>query len=282
MSARLTRGTEADGADASQENTMAAEVNGAVAGAARRPQAGSPGRAGRRAAATPRRTRGRSRVHAPRAGAAKAAQAARALQARAADTQVAADRVTRQRARILDAAERCFIQHGFHAASMADIAATAGMSAGLIYRYFNGKNRIVQAIIERHLETDGCPSMGKLNKREDFCAEVLEMFERWRRRDDPHMNAALMLELTAEAGRDPEILRITRGKDQTIMQNLALAVQRAAAAQGVRLTPAAAQMRSVVLQCLVEGLACRAVRDPQLSARQLKPLVAKVIEALMS
>jgi AcrR family transcriptional regulator len=193
-----------------------------------------------------------------------------------------AERIARQRERILDAAERCFIEHGFHAASMAHIAATAAMSAGLIYRYFAGKNQIVQAIIERHLETDGCPSMARLTSQQDFCTETLKLFERWRRRDDPHMNAALMLELTAEAARDPEILRITRAKDQAIMKSLALAVQRAALEQGVRLTPAAAQLRSVVLQCLVEGLACRAVRHPELSASQLKPLVAKVFAALMS
>lgn len=217
-----------------------------------------------------------------RASAVPGTLARKALRASATRKKSAGERVARQRARILDAAERCFIQHGFHAASMADIAAAAGMSAGLIYRYFDGKNQIVQAIIEQHLETDGCPSMGNLNTSEDFCARAMEMFERWRRRDDPHMNAALMLELTAEAARDPEILRITRGKDETIMQMMTLAVQRAAAAEGVRLTTAAAQLRSVVLQCLVEGLACRAVRGPDLSVRQLKPLVAKVIAALMS
>jgi AcrR family transcriptional regulator len=230
--------------------------------------------------ATPRRARARTRGRAVRGSRTRAASAV--AKAIATKSSAASERIARQRARILDAAERCFIEHGFHAASMAHIAATAGMSAGLIYRYFDGKNQIVQAIIERHLETDGCPAMSRLNSREDFCAEALEMFERWRRRDDPHMNAALMLELTAEAARDPEILRITRAKDQAVMQSLALAVQRAALEQGVRLTPAAAQMRSVVLQCLVEGLACRAVRDPELSARQLKPLVAKVIAALMS
>ena len=42
---------------------------------------------------------------------------------------------------ILDAAKKCFIEHGFHAASMANIAETAGMSPGLIYRYFENKER---------------------------------------------------------------------------------------------------------------------------------------------
>ena len=113
----------------------------------------------------------------------------------------------RDSARILDAAERCFIEHGFHAASMADITTTAGMSAGLLYRYFNGKNQIVQAIIERHLETDGCQAMGAIHTCADFTREALERYERWRRRDDPGMNAALMLELSAEAARSGDPAR---------------------------------------------------------------------------
>ena len=56
-----------------------------------------------------------------------------------------------QRDRILHAAQCCFIEHGFHAASMASIAATAEMSAGLIYRYFASKNEIIVAIIDRQL-----------------------------------------------------------------------------------------------------------------------------------
>jgi AcrR family transcriptional regulator len=193
----------------------------------------------------------------------------------------AANRAAQQRARILDAAERCFIERGFHAASMANIAATAGMSPGLIYRYFSAKTEIVRAIVERHLETDGCPAMRRLNTRDDFCVEALNMVERWRRRDDPSMNAALMLELTTEAARDPEVARIVRDKDQTVSEDLTLAVQRAARKSGVRLTASAAYMRAVVLQCLVEGLACRVVRDPTLTAKGLKPLLSKVIAALM-
>lgn len=194
----------------------------------------------------------------------------------------AGSRAERQRARILDAAERCFIERGFHAASMAHIAATARMSPGLIYRYFGGKNEIVRAIVERHLETDGCRAMQQLHTREDFCPRMLEAFERWRRRDDPTMNAALILELTAEAARDPEILEIVRSKDRVVSKELMVAVQRAARAEGTRLSAAAASGRAMLLQCLFEGLAFRVVRSPDLSAASLRPLLEKVIAALMS
>src|SRR3546814_21159289 len=70
----------------------------------------------------------------------------------AAPSDKATARIEAQRERILLAAQECFIQHGFHAESMASIAETAGMSAGLIYRYFENKNAIILAIVERQLE----------------------------------------------------------------------------------------------------------------------------------
>src|SRR3546814_5115905 len=59
-------------------------------------------------------------------------------------------RTLAQRERILCAAQKCFVEHGFHAASMASIAETAEMSAGLIYRYFENKNAIILARSEEH------------------------------------------------------------------------------------------------------------------------------------
>jgi AcrR family transcriptional regulator len=52
-----------------------------------------------------------------------------------------------QRKKILDGARRAFVQKG-SSATMADIAASAGVSQGLAYRYFTGKEAIFQALIE--------------------------------------------------------------------------------------------------------------------------------------
>ena len=49
------------------------------------------------------------------------------------------DQQAEQRERILDAAIKAFARHGFHKASMTDIAAAAEMSAGNLYRYFTSK-----------------------------------------------------------------------------------------------------------------------------------------------
>jgi AcrR family transcriptional regulator len=192
------------------------------------------------------------------------------------------ERAALQRERILDAAESCFIASGFHGASMAQIAATAAISAGLIYRYFESKSAIVKAIIDRHLESESLRVMDRLNATDDMVDELLIVFERYRSRKDPKMNAALLLELTAESTRDPRLMQVVRSKDRVIGAGLRNAVRRSAAAQGVHLTVAEARARAVVLQCLVEGLASRSIRDPALRRNDLRPSIKLIVAALLS
>ena len=54
-----------------------------------------------------------------------------------------------RRERILAAAERAFVRHGFHATTMQHVADEIGMSAGNLYRYFPSKEAIVEGLCER-------------------------------------------------------------------------------------------------------------------------------------
>ncbi|HXT37750.1 MAG TPA: helix-turn-helix domain-containing protein, partial [Chloroflexota bacterium] len=56
-----------------------------------------------------------------------------------------------QRARIVEAAWTVFAQKG-RATTMADVAAAAGVSYGLAYRYFASKEALYQALIEESLQ----------------------------------------------------------------------------------------------------------------------------------
>src|ERR1700724_2851989 len=51
---------------------------------------------------------------------------------------------------IMQAAMACFAKRGFHQASMHDISAEAGISVGLIYRYFANKEAVISAMADRH------------------------------------------------------------------------------------------------------------------------------------
>jgi AcrR family transcriptional regulator len=59
-----------------------------------------------------------------------------------------------QRAKILEGARRIFARKG-KAATMADVAEAAGVSQGLAYRYFAGKEEIYRELVEQALEQAG-------------------------------------------------------------------------------------------------------------------------------
>jgi TetR/AcrR family transcriptional regulator, transcriptional repressor of aconitase len=56
-----------------------------------------------------------------------------------------------RRDQILSAARRCFLRDGFHATSMQDLFAEAGLSSGAVYRYFASKDDVIAAIAEENM-----------------------------------------------------------------------------------------------------------------------------------
>ena len=191
----------------------------------------------------------------------------------------AGERARAQRERILRAAKGCFVEHGFHAASMADIARKAEMSAGLIYRYFDSKNDIVRAIIERQIE-EARVLLDAIGSSQDLVAAILEHFERWSRPQDEEMNAALFLEMAAESTRDPQIAALIQAADREIRGRLEAAVRRSAAASGQELDECALGRRALVLQCVIEGVLMRAVRQPDLDRAMLQGCLKKALAGL--
>lgn len=58
------------------------------------------------------------------------------------------------RTRILDAAEELFAQRGYSAASLDEIAETAGYSKGAVYSNFTGKDELFLALMQRRAERE--------------------------------------------------------------------------------------------------------------------------------
>ena len=52
-----------------------------------------------------------------------------------------------RRQQILDAARACMLEHGLEAVSMEMIIARSGLSTGAVYRYFKGKDELIEAAI---------------------------------------------------------------------------------------------------------------------------------------
>ena len=47
---------------------------------------------------------------------------------------------------ILAAARRCFVDKGFHRASMSDVIRESGLSAGAVYSYYSSKEELIAAV----------------------------------------------------------------------------------------------------------------------------------------
>ncbi|NGO80950.1 TetR/AcrR family transcriptional regulator [Streptomyces sp. YC504] len=61
---------------------------------------------------------------------------------------VSQEHLDARRRQIMVGARRCFARNGFHATSMQDVLKEVGLSAGAVYRYFSGKDALIEAIAD--------------------------------------------------------------------------------------------------------------------------------------
>ncbi|ABM95915.1 TetR/AcrR family transcriptional regulator [Methylibium petroleiphilum] len=171
-----------------------------------------------------------------------------------------------RRRQILDAAVEVFRRRGFHAASMAEIAKTFGMSAGHIYNYFDSKEAIIEAIVARDIDeflTLTAQMQGEADLRHEMVERVDEGTDR--RLDADH--ASLQIEIVAEASRNPKIADMVQRADATVRRRLIELVR--AAARGP-VDEADLVARAELLLALFEGLMLRTLRQPEIDRQALK------------
>ena len=124
-----------------------------------------------------------------------------------------------RRTQILDAALVCFAKRGFHQASMHDISAEAGISVGLIYRYFENKDAVISAMADRHKK-----EIHEVLKRAQHAPTLLEsleiLFTAHCCEDAPQLVSAFVVDLYAEASRNPRVADLVRDVLQTAMNGV--------------------------------------------------------------
>jgi AcrR family transcriptional regulator len=143
-----------------------------------------------------------------------------------------------RRSQILDAALVCFAKRGFHQASMHDISAEAGISVGLIYRYFENKEAVISAMADRHKKE--ISEMLERARQAPTLLESLEiLFTAHCCEDAPQVVSAFVVDLYAEASRNPHVANLVRDVLDTAMDGVRDLIARAPEAQNAAhgLTP---------------------------------------------
>lgn len=133
------------------------------------------------------------------------------------------------RATLLEAAAAVFARDGFEGASIADIAASAGLSTGAIYAHYDGKADLFAAIIRDHAQRHADRLMAAGTDLADAVIEIGATFDR-----RTVAEGALIAEAIMVAKRDPEIKQILSGLFSERMETFAGLVRDAQRTGGIR------------------------------------------------
>ena len=140
------------------------------------------------------------------------------------------DSVPDRRCQILDAALVCFAKRGFHQTSMHDISAEAGISVGLIYRYFENKEAVISAMADRHKKE--ISEVLQRAKQAPTLLESLEiLFTAHCCEEETPVVSAFVVDLYSEASRNPQVADLVRDVLETAMAGVTELISKAPEAQ---------------------------------------------------
>jgi AcrR family transcriptional regulator len=122
------------------------------------------------------------------------------------------ERKAERRAQIIAAARTCFARSGFHNATLQDVFAEAGLSAGCVYNYFRSKDELMLAIAEERHE-DERRLIAEVSGMDDPVAALRQIAKTFADRylkDDGLDKRRIALQTWSEAQINPFILSSVR------------------------------------------------------------------------
>jgi TetR/AcrR family transcriptional repressor of uid operon len=187
-----------------------------------------------------------------------------------------------QRARrehILDAAEKCFAEAGFHRTSIHDICREAGVSPGALYVYFDSKEALIAGLSERD-RADFAERLATLAQAQDFLQALKDIGEHYFI-DEPAYKRRMCIEIGLESTRNPrvgEIFREVDGFVTTSFEKLFQKMKDEGRIAPELEIPALAK----VFTLIGDGLFWRRAVDPAFDGTAMVPAVLSVLRNLLN
>jgi AcrR family transcriptional regulator len=189
-------------------------------------------------------------------------------------------RDARRRA-ILDAAITCFERRGLHGTTTDDVAAEAGLSNGALYRYFDGKAAIIEAIAaERHAQERDLLAAALLDEDPRHAVHdfVLAYFA-WLADPDELRRRKVNVHVWAEALADERLAAVVaagiapaRDAEQALEH---------AVASGVLPAHVDATALVQVILAMLQGFVLQAAWDPSVDVRRYADTCAALLDAYL-
>jgi len=120
---------------------------------------------------------------------------------------------------ILDGARNCFIQRGFHASSISEIGAAAGVSVANIYQYFPSKDVLITALIELDLQRHH--NLISRFWSTDFSRKAIEeLLAEIFLTPEGHAVAVLRAEIASEGARNTHVAELLRDSEAGLIDSV--------------------------------------------------------------
>jgi AcrR family transcriptional regulator len=185
-----------------------------------------------------------------------------------------------RRERILEGAERAFVRHGFHATTMQHIADELGMSAGNLYRTFPSKEAIVEGLCE--LDQAGrAQAFAELMADKGDIMEAMCAALRRHVLEKPPEKARLIVEIWAEAGRNPKVAALSREIDADVLAGVEKLMD-AAKAAGIASPAVDSHFGARFFFTFVAGLFKRIAVEGDFDPEAEGPMAVGVLKALFA
>lgn len=184
-----------------------------------------------------------------------------------------------RRRQITAAAAVCFARRGFHGATMPEICAEAGLSPGTVYRYFRSKDELIEALVEQD-RAESLELIAATAAAPDIVAAIsIAVDEALAAVADP-ADAAVYLEVGAEAARNPRVGAIVRRHDESVTGALATLLRRAQEQGEIKgsLDP---RMAAEMINALIDGVISRKAIQPDADIASYAPFVKQMIGDLL-
>jgi AcrR family transcriptional regulator len=181
---------------------------------------------------------------------------------------------------ILDAAKRRFGRIGFHATRIGEIADEAGVSVGLIYKYFEGKEALIEAIVQEDIELQFETLSAALSGGAQSLDEAIERgMEALHRLSADKDRTALMLEIGAEVIRNAKVRAFFLRAQADISSRLSERLEFLAARSGLDQEELTA--RAMVLSALAQGLATQLAVQPAAIGERTQGAFKRTIKSVL-
>jgi AcrR family transcriptional regulator len=190
------------------------------------------------------------------------------------------ERAASRRRQVLDAAASCFRRSGFHGASMAEISKEAGMSAGHIYNYFDGKDAIIASFVDDNVERVSA-LIRDLESHPDPLQKILDDVDLKVRENLDPSHWVLPLEIFAEASRNPKIAAAVLAADRRVREPFRAICKAGRIQHGLDADDALLDGRIETIISMYQGLQLRALHHPGLDVPALVTAFRHALRALL-